>query len=226
MNMLRHVGKIANTDERCVIAFMQIPQRENHALVIPTDTLPPRFEQAVMDIVRSAEGQNEETLAVALSRRLMPDTGKDIFATLHENRMLRAVPIEQVLMLPMPNQPIRLTDILEQMGRLPTNQSLHGERIEKFNPHMSNLEAGKSEQKRGIAQNLLVEAALLEADAHRKREQAYSYDPSLRPQMIKPPVAEAKPEVSTADAMAAMLPPVEPVEKPFIDPSLDALLRD
>ena len=52
MNMMRHVAKIANTDQRCVVAFLQIPGREDHALVIPTDSLPPRTEQAVMDLLK------------------------------------------------------------------------------------------------------------------------------------------------------------------------------
>jgi hypothetical protein len=183
MDMMRHVGKIANTDQRCVIAFMQIPNREDHALVIPTDTLPPRYEQAVMDVLKSAEGQNEECFALALSRRLMPDTGKDIFATLHEGAMLLAVPCHRVLMLPRPNQPIKLIDILTQLGRhvRTADDMMRQEQTDKFNPHAQNMRAEDVEHRRNIAQNLLLEARLLEADAHKKREAAYGYDATLRP---------------------------------------------
>jgi hypothetical protein len=179
MDKMRHVGKIANTDQRCVIAFMQIPNREDHALVIPTDTLPPRYEQAVMDVLKSAEGQNEECFAIALSRRLMPDTGKDIFATLHDGSMLLAVPCARILMLPLPNQPIKLTDILSRLGRLRSDDAY--ETTDKFNRHTNNMMASDNEQKRGIANNLLLEARMLEAEAHKKREMAYSHLPSLRP---------------------------------------------
>ena len=180
MDMMRHVAKVANTDQRCVVAFMQIPNRLDHALIVPTDTLPPRFEQAVMDVLKSPEGQNEEVFAVALSRRLMPDTGKDILTTLHEGGMLQAVETSRILMMPRPNQPVKLTDILTTLGRLPRSDD-PASQMDKFNPHTNNLNAGNAEQKRSIAQNLILEAQMLETDARKKRELAYSYDASLRP---------------------------------------------
>jgi hypothetical protein len=221
MNMMRHVGRIANTDERCVVAFMQIPQRPDHALVIPTDTLPPRYEQAIMDVLKSAEGQNEETFAMALSRRLMPDNGKDILATLHESGMLRAVPVTQVLMLPMPNQPIKLTDILVQLGRhvRTSDDAMHAEQIDKFNPHTNNRFAEDAEQKRLVANNLLMEAKLLENDAHKKREKAYSYDPSLRPQM-------AMPLPMPVEMKAAQLDPIKTHDRIYDAQNLTDLLED
>jgi len=188
MDMMRHVGKIANTDQRCVVAFMQIPNREDHALVIPTDTLPPRYEQAVMDVLKSPEGQNEECFALALSRRLMPDTGKDILATLHEHAMMIAVPVYRILMLPLPNQPIKLSDILTQLGRhtRTPDEALYKQQSEKFNRHDQNMRVESAEQKRNIAQNLLLEARMLEADAKKKRDAAYGFDPSLRPSQLSP----------------------------------------
>jgi hypothetical protein len=203
--MLRHVGKISNTDERCVIAFMQIPGRSDHALVIPTDTLPPRFEQAVMDVVKSPEGQEEETFAIALSRRLMPDTGKDIFATLHASGMLRAVPVALVIMLPLPNQPIRLVEILSQLGRM--HETTREPEREKFNPHTTNMNAENSENRRGIGRNLLLEAEMLESEAARKRTQAYTYDPSLKPKIKMPEYDQDRPRGS----MIEELPPIESV---------------
>ena len=187
MDMLRHVAKVANTDQRCVVVFMQIPGREDHALVVPIDNLPPRMEQAVMDVLQSPDGQNEETFANALSRNLMPDTGQDILQTLHTNNRLVAVPVSQILMMPRPNQPVKLSTILEQLGRLPDQQSrglMEDYAVNKFNPHQHNQQAETSEQQRSIARNLLVEAEMLESDARRKREQAYGYDGSLRPKPL------------------------------------------
>lgn len=187
MDMLRHVAKLANTDQRCVVAWMQIPQREDHALVIPIDNLPARMEQAVMDVLHSPEGQNEETFAMALSRHLMPDTGEDIFRTLHTSNRLVAVPVSQVLMLPRPNQPVKLSTVLEQLGRLPNQQGqslTEDYATHKFNPHLANQQAESAENSRNIARNLIVEAEMLEADAKRKREQAYGFDPVLRPKVV------------------------------------------
>jgi hypothetical protein len=189
--MLRHVAKIAHTDQRIVVAFMQIPQRLDHALVIPTDNLPPRYEQAVMDVLHSPEGQNEECLAVALSRRLMPDSGKDIFSTLHDMKLLQPEPVTSILMMPLPNQPVKLTDILTQLGRMPNanGRAVSEAEMTKFNPHLNNQVAGDAEQRRGVARGLLIQADILEAEGRDKRELAYRNDPSLRPQThIQAPV--------------------------------------
>lgn len=200
MELMRHVAKISNTDQRCVVAFMQIPNRPDHALVIPTDNMPPRFEQAVMDVLVSQEGQNEESLAIALSRRLMADTGRDIFATLHEAKMLLAVPVTSILMMPRPNQPVRLVDILEQLGRLPSGSSqAAASQADKFNPHLNNQMAGDAEQRRNVARNLLIQAELLESDAREKREMAYRNDPSLRRPISNPnEVTELKQPIDKA----------------------------
>lgn len=215
MDMLRHVAKLANTDQRCVVAFMQIPNREDHALVIPIDNLPPRMEQAVMDVLRSPEGQNEETFALALSRNLLPDTGEDILRVLHNTNRLSAVPVSQVLMMPRPNQPIKLSTILEQLGRLP-NQQTHGllddYAINKFNPHLANQQAENAENNRSIARNLLVEAEMLEGDARRKREQAYSYDLSLRPKTVSSSLDDLA-QLPLPITPLAELPPVLPPDE-------------
>jgi hypothetical protein len=215
MDMLRHVAKLANTDQRCVVAFMQIPGREDHALVIPIDNLPPRMEQAVMDVLRSPEGQNEETFALALSRNLLPDTGEDIFRVLHTTNRLNAVPVSQVLMMPRPNQPVKLSTILEQLGRLPNQQTqglMEEYAINKYNPHLANQQAESAENNRSIARNLLVEAEMLEGDARRKRKQAYDYDPTLRPKVVSSSFSD--PVVPVPPAVPIAVPLAEPGPEP------------
>ena len=184
INMMRHVARIANTDQRCVVVFMQIPGREDHALVAPTDNLPPRMEQALMDVLKSPQGQQEENFAVALSRHLLPDTGQNILEALHTQNRLVPVPVHQVMMMPSPNQPVKLSSILESLGRLPDQQTqglMQEYATEKFNPHTHNQSVSTNENSRAIARNLIVEAEMLELDAKRKREQAYGIDESLRP---------------------------------------------
>jgi hypothetical protein len=197
MNMMRHVAKIANTDQRCVVAFMQIPGREDHALVIPTDNLPPRFEQAVMDVLKSPQGQQEEDFAVALSRHLLPDTGQNIFETLHAQGRLMPVSVYQVIMMPSPNNPVKLSSILENLGRLPDAQArslLKEYAVEKFNPYINNQKAASSEHTRSIARGLIIEAEMLEMTANQKRKQAYEIDSSLRPpQAMATPLMEITP---------------------------------
>ena len=193
MKITRHVAKIANTDQRCVVAFMQIPGAEDFSLVIPTDGLPLRFEQAVMSVLQSAQGQQEETFAKVLSMHRMPDTGETILEALHNGKKLVKIPVANILMMPVPNQPVKLTHILENWpggSRLKGNvnnsagqqQSISEQYSrEKFNPHLHNQRAESNENQKAIARNLLLEAELLENDAKKKRNAAYGYDASLRP---------------------------------------------
>lgn len=204
MDMMRHVAKIAQTDQRCVVAFLQIPNREDHALVIPTDSLPPRMEQAVMDVLKTSEGQTEENFGLALSRHLLPDTGQNILEALHAQNRLIPVPVDQVLMLPRPNHPIKLRTVLESMGRMAnaeTNDLMQTYQVEKFNPHTQNQRAETDEQRRAIANNLIAQAEMLEADARRKRQEAYSFEPSLRPKEMKLPEIERGREMIASDTL-------------------------
>lgn len=186
MTYKRHVGRIANTDERCVVVFMQIPGDPDFALIAPVDTLTPRVEQALMDILESQEGQADPTLANVLGRRLFPETGKSVLQTLHEGGVLRRVSINSVMMLPQPNMPIPLRTVIEKVGGAaalsPTAVSDDTATSDtKYNPHTANAQALSDESRAGIARNLLMEADDLEAIARAKRAQAYSYAPELQP---------------------------------------------
>lgn len=207
--MKRHLARMANTDQRVVVVFMQIPGKEDHALIVATDNLPPRWEQFLMQVVESPEGQGDPDLGNVLGRRLMPDTTETLLQALHSAGLLRSVPINNVIMFPEPNRPFALRQILQAMGRiLPDEYAAVDQMNEtktekvssvgqqktpvdpfakngdtKFNPHTSNQEATASENSIGIARSLLIEADMLEADAKAKREKAYTFAPHLRPQI-------------------------------------------
>ena len=185
--MKKHLGKLVNTDQRCVVVFMQIPGREDHALIVQTDNLNPRFEQAIMDVVESPEGQADPVLANVLGRRLLPESGKTVLQSLHEAGLLRTVHIDQVVMLPMPNMPFPLRTIIEGMGntKLPPPSAEAAAQQEKFNAPAVNLAASSVEERMGIAKGLLIEAELLQADADKKRKMAYQYAPELAPKVQK-----------------------------------------
>lgn len=184
--MKRHIAKILNTDQRCVVVLMQIPGREDHALVTYIDSLPPRYEQTIMSLLESSEGQAEEQFHTILDRRIMPDTGKTVLRSLHEGQMLTPVPISNIAMMPRPNMPFPLVDVLRQMNRDVPNQpnTTQLDEVNKFNQHIINQQADGVEQKTGVATNLLIEAQMLESDARRKREQAYTLNPALRPKPL------------------------------------------
>jgi hypothetical protein len=194
--MKRHIGKVINTDQRCLVIYMQIPGKESHALICPSESLPDRIEAAVMSLVDSSEGQNEPVLAGVLGRRLLPETGKTVLQSLHEAGLLHAIPIDNMVMLPMPNMPFPLRGIIEQMGgTVPQPETEADKAVKaaaevKYNPygHTADLEA--TDNNRAIAANILAEAIMLEDEAFRKREQAYRHNPSLRPtNLVEVPAA-------------------------------------
>ena len=206
--MTRHVGKMVNTDQRLIVVMMQIPKREDHALVVPVDGLPARYEQAVMEILQSAEGQAAETFADVLHRRVMPDTGKNVLQTLHEGGMLHPVPITNIMMYPKPNMPFPLTQILEGMGRSlvksadttsildtgPTQEQVDLAK-QKWNQIQVNQKIEGAEQRRAIAQNLLIEAKMLENASVEKRNRAYEMAPELKTNDVVQPTRSEVPVV-------------------------------
>jgi hypothetical protein len=214
MSIKKHVGKVKSSDHRCVIVFMQLPEDKEKALVISTENLPPRYEQMLMEVVDSNEGQNEKDLAKAMSRRMVPETGRTVLAEFHSRGLLRAEPVDNIIMLPRPNTPFPLRSLLEQMGALSVADGLASASTNnaasdvKFNQITANQAIGKNEERISMARNLLMEAEMLQSEANKKREQAFKHAPSLRPQQVAyvpepktvvevPPVAE--PVVETAE---------------------------
>lgn len=179
--VLRHIGKTANTDRRLVVVYMQIPDREDHALVVDTDSLPSKYHDDLMQLVQG-EGQKTTVLADLLQRRIMPSTGLDILTTLHHAGQLQAVPAANVIMMPYPNQGIPLPKILEVMKGEPAPEA---EIEHTENRIIENQNIEKYDAQESIAKNLLIEADMLAAEAHAKREKAYSMVPALRPKAPK-----------------------------------------
>jgi len=197
----RHIGKTTNTDRRLVVVFMQIPGREDHALVIDTDALPHRFHDDLMAVVEG-EGQAVANLGDLLGRRVMPYSGENMLATLHANNALQAVPVANVLMLPQPNRPIALPELLKMMGKSTTESAPPVEEVKtteyRDNRIVENQAIDRNNEKYQIASNILLEAQMLTEEAARKRESAYEIYPALRPVAapvaVKVDVAAAAPE--------------------------------
>jgi hypothetical protein len=186
MKFTRHTGQ-TTIGHRCVVVYMSIPGREDHALIAITDSMPDRIEHALLDVVNSNEGQADPILANVLGRRVFGDTGENLLATLHSRGLLLAVPQTDVLMVPHPSKKVPLTDIIAQMGDLPTSQQtkLANEedaatnRVDRFAEARAHDDASALG---ATAQSLLTEAEMLETEAASKRARAYEMAPALRPE--------------------------------------------
>lgn len=192
-----HVGRLLNTDRKCVVVFESLPGKEDHALIVDTDALPDRLHDALMDVVESREGQQEKKLGNVLARRLLPDMGIDILNALHQRQALITMPISNVIMYPLPNEPVALQKIVDfrrkQEGLTPLQAPVQEQRYETL--QAEHLARGQ-EDNIGAARSLLIDADMLENEARLKREKAYSLAPSLRP--------NANPHVQKAEAPVAL----------------------
>lgn len=201
MKLMKHIGRMTNTDQRVIVVYMSIPGAENFALIAPADAMPPVLEQAVMEILESNEGQNCRNLADVLGRRLLQETGKSVLETMHLRGYLTRISVDNITMYPAPNMPVPLKGLLTKMnGAEPNTLTAEELPTERFNPHANNITAATDENNVGIASNLLVEASMLEADARAKREQAFAYAPHLRPKANRKAQAAAPAPVPAAKA--------------------------
>lgn len=178
MEMKRHIGRIVNTDRRCVVVFMSLPGRDDHALVVDTDALPDRLHDALMDVVESKEAQQEIKLGNVLSRRLLPDFGIDILNVLHQRGSLIPMPVDNIVMYPIPNQPVPLRELVNY-GKRRENPDVQIQE-HKYENLVEEHEMSKQEVNINVARNLLIEAEMLEQEARTKREKAFTLAPSLK----------------------------------------------
>jgi hypothetical protein len=106
--MLKHIGK--QGDRKVAVIFREIPGDDHMCLVVYPETLPSSFEDAIMKVIESPVGQQENTLANALHRNLLPD-GRIILEALHREGMLKKVPCEQVVVTPTPTSSLKLSEL-------------------------------------------------------------------------------------------------------------------
>jgi len=193
MAFLKHVGRHSGTGQRLVVVFLQLPDEKENALCVYSDSLPDRYHDALMEAVESPEGQAATGLYEVLTRKVFWH-GTPMLQTLHQENILRKVPTASIIMTPNSNTSVPLNDILEQMSEEGTAEVPVNDTTQTPEPSQvdTNVEESKQDENRQIAQNLMVQAQLLEQDAVAKREEAYKYDPSLRPKETKSKVRVTK----------------------------------
>lgn len=182
MAFLKHVGRHSGTGQRLSVVFLQLPDEKENALVVYSDSLPDRYHDSFMEAVESPEGQASQNLYEVLTRKVFWH-GTPMLETLHKEGLLRKVPTSAVIMQPNSNTEVPLNDILAQMDGIEVVDTPVNDMTQTPEPSQvdTNVEESKQDENRQIAQNLLIQAQLLEQDAVAKREEAYKYDPSLKP---------------------------------------------
>ncbi len=112
-DFIKHVGRNKN-GTRLVVVFREIPDDESFCLCVETDSLPDMYHDQLLHEVNSRDAQATVDLFEVLQRRSFGDGGQ-ILNTLHSRGMLRKYAVEDITMMPMPNRPVPLAFVNEQI---------------------------------------------------------------------------------------------------------------
>lgn len=174
-NMTKHTGVLNNTGARIVVIYRTVPDDEEFCLVTSTDSLPDKYHDGLMSAVKSPEGQAENDLFNVLNRTLFSD-GQNALQLLHFKGYLQKQPISNVTLYPFPGRALPLALVNAEInGKVDEYRAAEDSGdipVEKARTH--DLHDPKF-----VAEGLVLQAELLEADAKAKRTEAYALDPSL-----------------------------------------------
>ena len=183
---MKHVGVYG--EKPCIVVFRELPEDEQNALVILSDSLEGQFHDDIMSVVDSAEAQESNNISEVFFRRRLTD-GANMLEALHTRQKLVKAPVNMVSLTPLPNQTVSLEDVNKELRQIEneSNPPLKTETdVARIDTGAPVVEDGSDPE--AVANNLLSQATLLEEDAkaliedaEAKRKQAFELAPDLRP---------------------------------------------
>jgi len=199
---IKHVGVTTNTATRVVVVFRTLPDDENTALVVYSDSLTDRYHNDFMSAVEGVNAQQETELFKSLKTQYFSD-GSPMLDTLHRTGKLQKVAVTNVKMTPEQNKHILLSDLNNVLG--PVNYADGGGKRSRPDANVTEavdpmaIQPGDpapaptvQSQTDGIlsdeqlAASRINQAKQLEEEAQRLREEAYELDESLKPKRGRP----------------------------------------
>ena len=114
---LKHVGRIAKTKRKVIVAYRVVPNEPESCIVVTTENLMAEEHDALMKAVESDSGQSAYEFAEAMARTQLPD-GRNMLAGFHTTGKLMKVSQAEIEM-----QPDRTTTInLAELNGIIANQ--------------------------------------------------------------------------------------------------------
>jgi hypothetical protein len=117
--MYKHVGRIKTNRRKVIVAYRTVPGEPENCVVVTTENLMAEEHDALMKLIESDAGQNEDVFANAMARSRLPD-GRIMLAGFHVTGKMQKVPTDLVEMTPDRSTIIGLTElnkmIAEQRG--------------------------------------------------------------------------------------------------------------
>jgi hypothetical protein len=199
----KHVGRNKN-GTRLAVVFREIPGAEDYCLCVETDSLSDMYHDQLLREIDSRDAQATVDLFEVLTRRHFGD-GQQMLNALHNKGLLRKYPVSEIIMVPMPNREVKLQIVNEQIaGTL--KESDHAEEasvtninevVEKASAdtgvsvdteaglqkvEVKKVEVGTvgGDDSKATAESKLLQARLMEEDAKKLRNEAYTLDPDLK----------------------------------------------
>jgi|TARA_B110000908_G_C10116825_1_gene385710 hypothetical protein len=192
MANIKHVGQLVNTQKRVIVVFRELPDDQNHALVVDTDALPDWMHDDMISAVESPSAQASANFYEYAERSVFTD-GTNMLQTLHNTGKLIKTPTKNVKMTPNNSVAIALdeiNDIIRNEGKAapvvaPDPMQLQPASLQD---NASAAKPGTPEplDDTALAASMVAQAAGFEAEAETLRTQAYEMDPSLKPRRGRP----------------------------------------
>ena len=195
----KHAGQLKNTGVRVAVVFRKIPNDESNCLIVETERLPDSYHDTIIQCLNSKESIETNDFYEVLNRRTFPD-GLNCLTALHQKGFLRKEPIENIIMLPLPNQPVPLAlinaTIDNKVEEYKARQSGQPPKVEDTRTPEEKKAAAEEMAARmngdqvSLAKSLILQAEKLEEQALAKREEAYLLSPDLKPGRGRPATPE------------------------------------
>lgn len=203
MANLKHIGRVANTDVKCVVVFREIYDAEgnvvepDNCLVVETERLPDMEHDDVIRVVESQAGQDAKEFYEIAHRSRFSD-GTNMLVSMTQRGRLRKYPTEQIVLTPNPQTAISLKEVNEIIAKQKSgmsDQDINNTMVDDtdkpprtqttLDPTQTIDQAVDSGEAvlddTAIAKGMLTQAETFLAEAKRLQDEAYEMAPSLKP---------------------------------------------
>jgi len=113
--MLKHIGK--HNNKKVVVLYRTVPGEDHMCLVLYSDSLPRIYHDDVMKVLESDVGQQAREFSDALFRNLFSD-GTNMLQKLHQEKLIKKVPTNQVIVTPTPTSSVRLDELNDILAKM------------------------------------------------------------------------------------------------------------
>ena len=112
---IKHVGRMARTRRKVIVAYRVVPGEPDNAIVITTENLEAADHDTLMKTVESDAGQNAYEFADVMARTRLSD-GSNMLARFHTTGKMIKVKTSDVEMTPNSNTLVLLSDVNEAIA--------------------------------------------------------------------------------------------------------------